>query len=167
MGAAPGALILRSDLIRKSLLGILPLERLGPEGYTDSITREVYRRLSERAAAAVKAGHAVIVDAVFANRLDRGVMADAARDAGVLFTGLWLDADRETLAARLRHRTNDPSDATPEVLRRQLARDVGGVLWHRIDASVDEAAVQRSAENVLARERCELWRPDTRLQPVS
>ena len=35
VGAAPGALIVRSDVIRKTLLGVSPLTRLGPEGYTD------------------------------------------------------------------------------------------------------------------------------------
>ena len=35
VGVAPGALILRSDLIRKMLLGVAPTTRLGPEGYTD------------------------------------------------------------------------------------------------------------------------------------
>ena len=63
-GAAPGALVVRSDLIRKTLLGVAPLTRLGPEGYTPAMTRHVYQTIAERALMALKAGHAVVADAV-------------------------------------------------------------------------------------------------------
>jgi uncharacterized protein len=48
VGAAPGALILRSDVIRKQQLGVAPLERLGAEAYTPDVSRHVYRRACTR-----------------------------------------------------------------------------------------------------------------------
>ncbi len=135
IGAAPGALIVRSDLLRKSLCGVAPTTRLGKEGYTREVTRRVYRSLGERAGVAVRAGHSVIVDAVFADPLERAAIAEVARAAGVPFTGLWLQARPEVLAARLQRRRADASDATPSVLRQQLFQGVGPVSWHHVDAS--------------------------------
>ena len=77
LGAAPGALVLRSDLVRKSLFGVRPMERLGLEGYTEGVTRGVYRKLAERATIAIAGGRTVLVDAVFADPRDRAVVADA------------------------------------------------------------------------------------------
>ena len=64
VGAAPGALILRSDVIRKTLLGVSPFTRLGPDGYAPAVTRQVYQTIAGRARTALKAGNTVIADAV-------------------------------------------------------------------------------------------------------
>ena len=149
LGAPPGALVLRSDLVRKSLLGVRPLDRLDSEGYTEGVTRGVYRELAARAATAAAGGRAVVVDAVFADPRDRAVVADVARTVGVPFTGLWLDAPLDTRAARVTERRDDVSDATPAVLREQLERDVAEMDWQRLDAAPDDAMVTRSAEALL------------------
>ena len=96
IGPAPGALILRSDVIRKSLLGIPPLTRLGAEGYTPEMTRRVYDTIAARALTALKAGHPVIADAVYASPQDRAAIAAVARDAGAPFAGVWLDGPLES-----------------------------------------------------------------------
>jgi aminoglycoside phosphotransferase family enzyme len=75
VGPAPGAVILRSDVIRKSLCGVPATTRLGPEGYTDVVTAQVYRTLVERAVEALQAGHAVIADAVFGRAWPRMAIA--------------------------------------------------------------------------------------------
>lgn len=149
IGAAPGAIVLRSDVVRKSLLGVGPATRLGSEGYAAGVTRRVYRELGSRAAAAVAAGHSVIVDAVFADPRDRAAIADVARDASVPFCGVWLDAPVETRAHRVGQRTADASDATPVVLREQLARGIGELDWPNVDAGGERAATARAVMTVV------------------
>ena len=150
VGAAPGALVVRSDVLRKTLLGVAPLTRLGPEGYATSVTRQVYRLIAERALAALKAGHAVIADAVFASPQDRAEIAAVAREAGVPFSGLWVDAPPEVLARRMSDRVVDASDATADVLEQQLGAGTGPLDWRRVDGSVDAETVLQRAQTVLA-----------------
>lgn len=146
VGGPPGALILRSDVIRKALLGVSPLTRLGPEGYTPEVSQRVYHTIAQRALTTLNAGHAVIADAVYASPHARKDIAAVARDAGVPFIGLWIDGPPEMLARRLRERVTDASDATAAVLRRQLRSGPAGPDWHRLDASQDAESVRRAAE---------------------
>jgi predicted kinase len=67
----------------------------------------------------------------------------------VAFTGLWLEAPAAILEERIAGRRGDASDATVEVLRRQLAYDLGPIAWHRVDAAADPAAVAARAAAVL------------------
>ncbi len=128
-----------------------PANRLGSEGYTEGVTRSVYRELALRAATAAAAGHSVIVDAVFADPRDRVVIADVARTAGVPFAGVWLDAPVDTRADRITRRSGDVSDATPAVLREQLARGIGDLDWARVDAAGDRNATERAVESWIDR----------------
>jgi aminoglycoside phosphotransferase family enzyme/predicted kinase len=135
LGAVPGALVLRSDEIRKRLLGLSPLTRLGADGYAPEVSRRVYATVAERADAIVRNGHAAIADSVFARRADRDAIEQVAAAAGVPFVGLWLDAPESVLIERVRQRSGDPSDADAAVIRTQLSQDTGPIAWHRIDAS--------------------------------
>jgi hypothetical protein len=125
IGAAPGAVILRSDVVRKRMYGIAPAARLPPEAYQKEVSRQVYDTLAQRAAALVRAGHAAIVDAVFLDPDERAQIEQVADDAGVYFQGLWLTAPEDVLVRRVRGRRGDASDATPDVLSQQLAADPG------------------------------------------
>lgn len=149
IGAAPGALVLRSDVVRKSLLGVAPAVPLGSEGYAAGVTRRVYRELASRAATAVAAGHSVIVDAVFADPRDRMAIAEAARLTSVPFAGVWLDAPADTRTDRVARRTGDASDATPAVLQEQLARGIGELDWSRVDAAGEREATVRAVESCI------------------
>ncbi|MGH9257560.1 MAG: AAA family ATPase [Vicinamibacterales bacterium] len=149
VGAVPGALVLRSDEIRKQLCSVAPLQRLGPEGYTPEISRRVYATIADRADLAVRGGHAAIVDAVYARPSDREAIAQRAADAGVPFVGLWLDAPESVLVARSERRRLDASDADADVIRRQLARDTGAIAWHRVEASSTPESVVQEATAVL------------------
>ncbi|MEQ1573775.1 MAG: AAA family ATPase [Vicinamibacterales bacterium] len=145
VGAVPGAVVVRSDEIRKSLCGVPPLERLGPEGYTPELSRRVYATAVERAAAMVRTGHSAIVDAVFARPQDRAAIEAAAASASVPFVGVWLDTAEALLIERSQRRRCDPSDADADVIRAQLAEGTGVIGWHRIDASPGPEAVLRQA----------------------
>jgi uncharacterized protein len=140
IGAVPGAVVIRSDDIRKRLCGVDPLVRLGPEGYTADVSRRVYATVAERARRVAGGGHAAIVDAVFARSSDRDAIEQMAVAAGVPFVGLWLDAPESVLLARSERRRLDPSDADADVIRAQLAEDTGPMGWRRVDASstIDE-----------------------------
>lgn len=150
IGAAPGALVWRSDVVRKRLFGVDPLTPLGPEGYEAPVSRRVFAAIDQRSLAALEAGHAVINDAVFANPAHRQAVEEVAKRAGVPFTGLWLDTPPEIMEARLAARSGDASDATPEVLHRQLERPPGPIGWHRIDASGGIDATVDAANACLA-----------------
>ncbi len=55
------------------------------------------------------------------------------------------------MVARVAARTGDTSDATAEVVRRQLGDDLGAVTWHRIEASGEESEAVVAAERILPR----------------
>ncbi|MEZ5857349.1 MAG: AAA family ATPase, partial [Hyphomicrobiaceae bacterium] len=134
-GCSPGALHLRSDLERKALFGVEETQRLPAASYTTAVGAEVYERLVRKSRLALAAGHTVIVDAVFADPTERARLATIAAEAGVTFTGVWLDAPRETLIGRVEARRGDASDADGQVVARQLDSGVGRLDWTRVDAS--------------------------------
>jgi predicted kinase len=120
IGPPPGAVLLRSDVIRKALAGVEPEARLPPEAYTADAAARVYAEMRTRAAAALGAGRAVILDAVH-GRAEEGRAAEAvAAAAGVPFDGVWIEAPEASLRARVEARRPDASDADAEVLRAQL-----------------------------------------------
>lgn len=135
LGAPPGALHLRSDILRKTLAGVEPLERLPTSAYTKAASAEVYDALAQRVARALGAGVAVIVDAVFAAPEERAAVARVAEAAGVPFRGLWLDAPGAMLCARVTARRDDASDATATVVQAQTGYDLGTIDWVHLDAS--------------------------------
>jgi aminoglycoside phosphotransferase family enzyme/predicted kinase len=135
LGVPPGARLLRSDVLRKRRFGVMPEEPLPAEAYRPEVTASVYRELCERAATALDAGYAVVIDAVALREAERRAFAEVAAAAGVPFTGLWLDAPAATMRGRIGARTGDASDASVEVLAQQLQVDPGALDWRRIDAS--------------------------------
>lgn len=137
LGAAPGARILRSDVLRKRLFGIAPEEKLDDGAYAPEVTARVYATLLSEAAAVLRSGHSVILDAVHARAEERDAAREAARSAGVSFHGFWLEAPRQLLEKRLAERRNDASDADIGILHRQLHYAFGAIDWIRVDASTD------------------------------
>ena len=135
IGVAPGARVLRSDVLRKRRFGVMPEEPLQAEAYRPEVTAFVYRELCERAAMALNAGYSAVIDAVALREEERRGFADVAAAAGVPFIGLWLDAPAAAMRTRIGARTGDASDASAEVLDQQLQLDPGALDWQRIDAS--------------------------------
>ena len=109
LGVPPGARVLRSDVLRKRRFGLIPEERLPPEAYRPEVTALVYRELCDRAAVALKAGYAAVIDAVALRDEERSAFAAVAQAACVPFTGLWLDAPAETMRARGKLNGRKPS----------------------------------------------------------
>jgi aminoglycoside phosphotransferase family enzyme/predicted kinase len=151
MGAVPGALIVRTDEVRKRLLGVPPLSPLGTEGYTPDVTRQAYAAVAARAGSILAAGHSVVVDAVFARAADREAVESVARAAAVPFAGVWLEAPESTLAERTTLRRGDASDADPATVRAQVAAGAGTVGWDRVAASSGPEHVLRHAATLVAR----------------
>lgn len=102
LGSAPGARWLRSDVLRKRLHGIAPERRLPPSAYTAERSQHVYQELLARARQTLMNGRSVVMDAVFAREGERRTVGKLAREAGVEFTGLWLDAPPACCANALR-----------------------------------------------------------------
>lgn len=128
----PGAIWLRSDVLRKQLFARRPEARLPAEAYSASATKKVYSRLADLARELIGGGNSVIADAVFADPAERDAIAAAAGAHD--FAGLWLEAEVGVLEQRVAARAHDASDADLAVLRRQLGYDPGAIGWRRIDA---------------------------------
>ncbi|WP_338084151.1 AAA family ATPase [Azospirillum baldaniorum] len=137
LGAAPGAVVLRSDALRKRLFGVGETDRLPADAYTPAVTGRVYAGLLERARVALAAGHAVVLDAVHARPEERSAVARLAAETGVRFDGVWLDAPLDTRIARIAARRGDASDATAEVAEQQTVYDLGPLEWLRTNAGRD------------------------------
>ena len=149
IGAAPGALHLRSDLERKKLFGVSETVRLSSDSYTQESNEQVFSNLNHKAALSLKAGHSVIVDAVFAKSCEREAIEKVARDLDVPFVGLWLEAKKQTLIERVAARKGDASDATPAIVEMQVQYDVGNHTWSSIDANGSIIEMQQQARKVL------------------
>lgn len=142
LGAAPGAVVLRTDEIRKRLWNVPSLQRLPKEAYTAEVSEKVYDELFRDAELVLKAGRSVVVDAVFIKPEQRARAEALAARLDVAFQGVWLEAPPEVLRARVAARVNDASDADVAVLESQLSRDTGDIAWRRVDtvsAFEDEA----------------------------
>ena len=144
LGPSPGALVVRSDEIRKRLFGSAPEQRLPQAAYTPQISRQVFEILAAHVQEAAAAGHAAVADARFMSAKHRALVTEAAGKTGVPFIGLWLQAPMKELERRVAARTGDASDATVAVLRAAAPHDPGPVDWTPIDASDANAALARA-----------------------
>jgi len=95
----------------------------------------IYRILTEKAGRVARAGHSVIIDAVFAKSQERAAMEAVAIAAHADFRGLFLVADLPTRLDRVGSRGPDASDADANVARMQDDFDIGAVAWTIVDAS--------------------------------
>ena len=126
----PGAIRIRSDVERKRLFGLGPLDdsgsALGQGLYAPDASARTYQRLYDLADGLIAAGHPVLVDATFMKRAHRQPFRKLADRHGVPFILLDCAADPDTLRARVvarRARGDDAAEADVEVLERQLRYD--------------------------------------------
>ncbi|TYL83077.1 AAA family ATPase [Bradyrhizobium cytisi] len=149
----PGAVVLRSDVIRKQMFGVADTERLPPSAYTPELAARVYATLAEHARRVLTQSHSAIVDGVFARDVERDAFATLARDCNVPLTGLFLVADLATRQARIGGRRGDASDATQEVAALQEHYNIGHIGWATIDASGTPAQTLQSCRDAIAKGR--------------
>ena len=135
LGPSPGAVVLRTDEIRKRLWGRAPDERLPPEAYGRSESERVYAVMLKTAHLCLSAGRSVILDAVFLHPRERSAAEALAARAGAAFRSVWLEEDAETLKRRIAARRGDASDADVSVLEQQLKLDPGEIAWPRKSAA--------------------------------
>jgi predicted kinase len=131
IGRPPGAVVVRSDVERKRMAGVGLEERMPAGSYSPELSARVYAALLARAERILRAGHSVVLDAVFAREDERRAAEALAVKVGVPFEGLWLDVPKEVAQARVAARKGDASDATPDVVERQFGYDLGEIDWKR------------------------------------
>jgi aminoglycoside phosphotransferase family enzyme/predicted kinase len=131
----PGAVVLRSDLVRKQMFGVEDTHRLPPSAYTPEHAARVYDTLVQLARRVLAQGHSAVIDGVFAREDERDAIAALARERNVPLHGLFLVADLATRQKRIGSRRGDASDATQEVAAQQEHYNIGHIGWAIIDAS--------------------------------
>jgi aminoglycoside phosphotransferase family enzyme/predicted kinase len=121
-----GVEVFSSDVLRKQLAGIPPLQRNGGEYgsglYSSASTEATYGEMVKRAESLLSAGRGVILDATFRRRDDRQRVERLARAHGVARHLFLLECPEETVRQRLEQRMQqdtDASDAGWEVYLRQ------------------------------------------------
>lgn len=108
------AIRIRSDVERKRLFGLGPLEdsRSGENIYSQQATRRTYDRLQALARIALEAGFPVIVDAAFLRREERRAFRELAREMQAPFAIASLQAPIAELRARVARRHEAAHDAS-------------------------------------------------------
>ena len=141
----PGAAIVRSDALRKRLLGVAPTTKLGAEGYDPALSAKVYDTLYATCRQLLADGVPVIADAVFGRPEQRQAIAAC----GQPFNGIWLNVPFDVAAQRVENRRNDASDATIQVVARQHQQDVGAIDWPQINSDQPPAETLAAAAGAL------------------
>ncbi|WP_338691705.1 AAA family ATPase [Bradyrhizobium sp. 26S5] len=150
----PGALVLRSDVIRKQPNQVTEHTTLPPEAYTPEASDRVYQAMLDRAGHAVAQGISVILDAAFLQQAERDAAKAVARSAKVEFSGIFQTANDAARLQRVASRRHDASDATIDVVNAQATIDTGHVDWEIVDASGSPATTLRRSMSCLRNASC-------------
>lgn len=151
LGRKPGAIHVRSDIVRKHIAGVGATTRLSQAMYEPGPSSAVYRTLARLAGRALGAGQVVIADATYQQPSHRTDIATVARDAKAAFKGLWLDAPLALRTDRIAARRGDASDATEAVAATQDAVDLGEMNWARLDAGQPFETLVDAAMKILGK----------------
>jgi hypothetical protein len=120
------AIQLRSDVIRKQLFELADDADSGSaldQGiYSTEATEATYRRLRHIAAQVIDRGFPVIVDATFLLQAQRRILLELALEKDCPCVAVVCEAPLEILRSRISARDNDPSEASLQVLERQVQR---------------------------------------------
>lgn len=125
---AIGAVRIRSDVERKRLHGVAPLERRDATGtqrlYAEASTGATYDRLRTLAREILSSERIAIIDATFLRHAQRESFRALAMELGIPFVILAFEANEATLRQRITQRRaggGDASDADLAVLAHQIA----------------------------------------------
>ncbi len=120
-----GIKVLRSDVVRKELMGIDPYEAhhdsYGEGLYTADITGRTYKELTNRASRLLREGRTVVVDATFIKEAHLGVLDKGVKEAGAKLHIVECVAPDGVLKERLARRAGEKSvsDADYGILLKQ------------------------------------------------
>ncbi len=141
LGPAPGALILRSDEVRKRLHGVPPRSgcRAPPTRRGASAHRRGAAAGDKRRDDGCEGGRAYGAGGCDFRRPGTACgRSGAAAAAGVPFLGIWLDAPLPVLEARIAGRRGDASDATVAVLHEAARGLQAPADWRWLDATAPD-----------------------------
>jgi predicted kinase len=122
---ALGAMVLRSDEVRKELAG-LPVDRPAPAPYGEGLydpqrTVATYTEMLDRAGTALALGESVVLDASWTSERWRTEARRLAHDRCADVIEIRCSVAPDLAARRIRQRIlrgGDPSDATPDIARK-------------------------------------------------
>ena len=121
-----GWLVISSDLVRKELAGLSPLEhryeRYGAHIYSPSFSQQTYVEMLRRARTLLTKGESVILDASFKGREERQRARELASEIGADFRALECTCDEALVRQRLEGRMQagtSPSDGRWEIYQQQ------------------------------------------------
>ncbi len=147
-----GWTLLRSDVVRKELVGVAPTQRaasaLDAGIYDASHTEQTYETMLREASVALGRGESVVLDASWSSTCWRDRALQTARQTSSELIAVCCDAPASVAAARIEQRRrsgNDPSDADAEIataMRERFAPWPGAQVidtTRSIDASVAAA----------------------------
>ncbi len=165
----PNTVVLDADVVRKRMLGHNPLTPLPDALYTRSLTERFIAYTRAEAAHLMAQGKNVIATGLFIDSTSRTGQRTAAENAGGRFIGLYLDMPPAKLFQRVASRTENPSDARIDTLRRQLksrpSQPGSAEGWHilRADKSIEhtlQAALRHvKAKGISAAPAPQHWKP--------
>jgi hypothetical protein len=127
--ARGGAIVVRTDAVRKRLAGVALRERVdagfGEGVYGAEMSRRTYREAGRLAEELLRAGWPVVLDGSFSRSAERDEARAIAARVGVACSVLWCEAPDAVLTARLRDRRREGaevSDGREELLAEHRAR---------------------------------------------
>lgn len=150
LSPAPGAVILRDDVVKKQIVGLAPHQTLDEQYNTPAFDEVVYDVLRQEARTALGTGSCVIVDALFHNPTERQAIEDLARELQLPFIGFWMDAPLSVRTNRVEKRLRNPSDVRSyEELQKQLTIETGPISWHKIMTDAPREKTTKQALRIL------------------
>ncbi len=148
--------VLRSDEVRKDVVGVGHQERAGSEldagAYSEATTSATYRELLRRAEALLARGESVVLDATWADAGTRASARTAASATSSDLVELRCDAPVDVREARIRRRIRagaDPSDVTVEIARALSVRAAPWPTATVIDTSAERRCSTADALRVI------------------
>jgi aminoglycoside phosphotransferase family enzyme/predicted kinase len=150
-----GLIHVRSDVVRKGVMGIGRTIVAPQYAYTDEVSAVTYLRVAEQTALAQSAGFSTVADAVFQRWEQRAFFGCIkAMIPSVPQFPIWLSLPAAEAFKRIAGRTGDVSDADSAVLEAQLrsyngSSDPSSSEWSTISAEGSPAEVlERVAEHL-------------------
>ncbi|MCE9560593.1 MAG: AAA family ATPase [Planctomycetes bacterium] len=126
LAEAAGFDVIRSDVVRKELAGLMPTEpssaQVRESLYSTDSTNETYAECLRQTAELLIQGRRVLVDATFREERHRWVFCDAAVQRGIAVVMLVCELDAKAIRQRLDARKGDASDADWDIYQRVAAQ---------------------------------------------